>query len=50
MRNTHEATEEMMEEKESVSDGKTSWNRLNHVEWWILSSSMLHFQTVQPHN
>jgi len=32
MLNIHEATEEMTEEKESVSDGKTSWKRLTHVE------------------
>lgn len=50
MLNIHEAREEMMEEKESVSDGKTSWKQLTHVEQWILSSSMLHFQAVQPQN
>jgi len=30
--NIHETTEEMMEEKGSVSDGKASWKRLTHVE------------------
>jgi hypothetical protein len=32
MPNIHEAREEMMGEKESVSDGKTSWKQLTHVE------------------
>jgi len=50
MPNIHEAREEIMEEKESVSDGTTSWKRFTHVEEWILSSTMLHFQIVQPQN
>lgn len=50
MLNIHEAREEMMEEKESVTDGETSQKRLTHVEQWILSSSTLHFQAVQPQN
>jgi hypothetical protein len=32
MLNIHEPSEEMLKEKESISDGKSSWKRLTHVE------------------